>query len=197
MYIGTDEIVTLSHQAESRQVFALGALRAAKFIKDKKVGKYNMNDIIGSDYAVTVISSVLNIALFTITDISFLSFSKILTAIAEKHINVDMISQTMNQDNNVNISFTVESVYSDLVNEIINNLKLNYTTRSKVSKLVIEGAGMEHQYGVADEVIRLLNSIDTKVYAITTSETIIACCVDESKVIESEKLLKTHYGVKI
>lgn len=46
IFAGRDEVVTLSHQATSKQVFAVGAIRAAKFIKDKSAGLYDMNNIL-------------------------------------------------------------------------------------------------------------------------------------------------------
>ena len=46
IFAGDNEVVTLSHSAESRDVFARGALRAAAFIIDKPAGIYDMNSII-------------------------------------------------------------------------------------------------------------------------------------------------------
>lgn len=46
IFAGTDEIITLSHSAASRNVFASGAVRAALFLKDKKAGMYDMNQMI-------------------------------------------------------------------------------------------------------------------------------------------------------
>ena len=46
MFCGKDEIVTLSHSAASREVFATGALSAARFLKDKAPGFYNMDDVV-------------------------------------------------------------------------------------------------------------------------------------------------------
>ena len=46
MFAGEDEIVTLSHSARSKKVFAAGAIKAAKFLAGKPAGKYNMQDII-------------------------------------------------------------------------------------------------------------------------------------------------------
>ena len=45
IYAGRDEVITLSHQALSKEVFAVGALRAAKFLSGKPVGLYDMNSI--------------------------------------------------------------------------------------------------------------------------------------------------------
>ncbi len=45
IYAGRDEVITLSHQALSKEVFAVGALRAAKFLSGKPAGLYDMNNI--------------------------------------------------------------------------------------------------------------------------------------------------------
>ena len=47
MFAGEDEIVTLSHSARSRKVFAAGALKAAEWLSGKKQGLYNMDDMLG------------------------------------------------------------------------------------------------------------------------------------------------------
>ncbi len=47
MFAGEDEIVTISHSARSKKVFAAGAIKAAKFMKGKPAGKYDMHDVIG------------------------------------------------------------------------------------------------------------------------------------------------------
>lgn len=46
IFAGTDEVIELKHSAHSKEVFAVGAIKAAKFIADKPAGLYNMNDII-------------------------------------------------------------------------------------------------------------------------------------------------------
>lgn len=46
IFAGHDEVITLSHHASSREVFALGAVKAALFMKGKPAGLYNMNDVI-------------------------------------------------------------------------------------------------------------------------------------------------------
>lgn len=45
VFAGRDEVITLSHQALSKEVFAVGAIRAAKFISNKSAGLYDMNSI--------------------------------------------------------------------------------------------------------------------------------------------------------
>ena len=46
IFAGTDEVVTFSHRAYSRAIFAKGALSAAQFISGKPAGMYGMSDVI-------------------------------------------------------------------------------------------------------------------------------------------------------
>lgn len=48
IFAGTDEVITFSHTAYSKAVFGKGAIQAAKFLKGKSAGLYNMSDVIGS-----------------------------------------------------------------------------------------------------------------------------------------------------
>ncbi len=45
-FAGADEIITIGHSANSRNVFATGAIAAARFLADCPPGQYNMQDII-------------------------------------------------------------------------------------------------------------------------------------------------------
>ncbi|HZK39025.1 MAG TPA: 4-hydroxy-tetrahydrodipicolinate reductase [Clostridia bacterium] len=46
IFAGHDEIITLSHSARSKQIFASGAVNAALFIKGKSAGLYAMKDLV-------------------------------------------------------------------------------------------------------------------------------------------------------
>ncbi|MEG2561421.1 MAG: 4-hydroxy-tetrahydrodipicolinate reductase [Clostridia bacterium] len=45
-FIGNDEIVTISHEAQSKAVFAQGAIKAAIFMQDKQNGMHNMEELV-------------------------------------------------------------------------------------------------------------------------------------------------------
>lgn len=47
IFAGQDEVITVSHSAFSRAVFAKGAVSAAAFLFDKGPGLYDMSDVIG------------------------------------------------------------------------------------------------------------------------------------------------------
>jgi 4-hydroxy-tetrahydrodipicolinate reductase len=47
MLAGDGEVVTLSHQASDRAIFARGAVKAALWARDRKPGLYSMADVLG------------------------------------------------------------------------------------------------------------------------------------------------------
>ncbi|MBQ6782649.1 MAG: 4-hydroxy-tetrahydrodipicolinate reductase [Acholeplasmatales bacterium] len=46
MYCGNDEVITLKHSAQSKKIFATGAIKAARWLKDQKPGFYDMEDVL-------------------------------------------------------------------------------------------------------------------------------------------------------
>jgi 4-hydroxy-tetrahydrodipicolinate reductase len=47
MFIGSGERLEISHRASSRANFAAGALRAARWVAQRKSGLYDMADVLG------------------------------------------------------------------------------------------------------------------------------------------------------
>ena len=46
IFAGEDEVITISHSAASKRVFAAGAIRAAKWLPGKAPGRYEMKDLL-------------------------------------------------------------------------------------------------------------------------------------------------------
>lgn len=46
IFAGEDEVITISHSAASKRVFAVGAIRAAKWLIGKAPGRYEMKDML-------------------------------------------------------------------------------------------------------------------------------------------------------
>ena len=46
-FLGDGERVELVHRASSREAFAQGALRAAKFVAKRRAGLYDMQQVLG------------------------------------------------------------------------------------------------------------------------------------------------------
>ena len=51
MFAGEDEIITITHSARSKRVFAVGAIRAAKFLSGKQAGMYEMKHLLAEENA--------------------------------------------------------------------------------------------------------------------------------------------------
>ena len=48
MFAGEDEIISITHSARSKRVFAVGAIKAAKFVAGKPVGMYEMKELLSN-----------------------------------------------------------------------------------------------------------------------------------------------------
>ncbi|MDR2647119.1 MAG: 4-hydroxy-tetrahydrodipicolinate reductase [Oscillospiraceae bacterium] len=46
IFAGTDEVIELTHRAYSKQIFAAGCLRAARFLQRKPAGYYTMDNLV-------------------------------------------------------------------------------------------------------------------------------------------------------
>ena len=46
-FVAEDEIITLSHSARDRSLFARGAVAAARWVKGRPAGQYDMQDVLG------------------------------------------------------------------------------------------------------------------------------------------------------
>lgn len=46
IFAGHDEVLTLTHQAQSKEVFAIGSINAAVYLSGKTPGMYNMSDML-------------------------------------------------------------------------------------------------------------------------------------------------------
>ncbi len=50
IFAGHDEVVTISHQAQSKEVFAVGAVNAAAFLAGQTAGMYSMSDLLAEKF---------------------------------------------------------------------------------------------------------------------------------------------------
>ena len=48
VFAGKDEVIEINHHAASKEIFAVGSVRAARFIVGKAPGLYNMKDLVSS-----------------------------------------------------------------------------------------------------------------------------------------------------
>lgn len=177
-FYGEDEVLTLTHAAQSRRLFATGALRAARYIVDKAPGMYNMQQLLLEQSLVTHISITREVAILSIHGVQATPQATARLFEVIRGINIDMISQTAPQDDCVDVTFSLPE--SALPQAMAALSAISHPTRhcSHVVKLTVEGSGMAHASGVASRVFDCLAAIDARVHLVTTSETKISLCVD-------------------
>ncbi len=104
--------------------------------------------------------------------------------LAQQNINIDMISQTAPVNGKVNISFTLPQ--QDLGNAIqiigeynTANPAVRTDVYADITKITVEGPGMERQSGVAAKVFEIMAKQNIRIKIITTSETKISYVIDQ------------------
>jgi 4-hydroxy-tetrahydrodipicolinate reductase len=202
IFAGRDEIVELRHSAASRQVFALGALQAARFIQGKPPGLYSMREMINAESTVTRLYAGTEEALVSLYGVPWDPdrITEIFRRIGEAEVWIDMISQTAPVDGKVNISFTLYRSDVERARELLGSFRANMPqlqvrAREDIAKITVEGPGMETQSGVAARVFGALAAESIQILSVTTSETKIAFIIqdaDEKKAVQS---IKSTFGI--
>ncbi len=149
------------------------------------------------DRIITELNISDNITLITLNNIPIdhKIIARILTALAQSELNVDMISQTSPLKGKINISFTISD--NDLFTAI-STLKefkkqitdLRIEVNSNNAKISLYGEQMKSMPGVAAKTMELLSENDVDIKMITTSEVDISYLIYASDLSEALDALK-------
>ena len=130
------------------------------------------------------------------------SISDIFKCLAEKGVNVDMISLNPSSGVRQTVSFSAnDSDLSDILSTLgllkksYPDLRIDVNTNN--CKLTFAGDAMREICGVAAFVFTSLGNRKISVKLITTSETKISCLIDESDYSEACDLVDKTFGIKI
>jgi 4-hydroxy-tetrahydrodipicolinate reductase len=202
VFAGKDELVELRHSAASRNIFALGALEAVRFLLDKPAGLYSMKQMITAASAITRLFVSNEEALVSLNRIALdpKSITGIFQSLGQANINVDLISQTAPVDGEVNISFTVFKKDIEKTTELVQMLRqsmknLEIKIADEITKIAVEGPGMETQSGVAARVFGTLADANVTIQTVTTSETKIALIIPQKDEDKAVGAIKTTFGL--
>ncbi|GAG03443.1 unnamed protein product, partial [marine sediment metagenome] len=185
LFLGNDEIIEVTHKALSRQVFASGAVRAAKFIANKPAKLYEMKDILSYNNVITNMYLDQNQSMITVCGLPSDSTvgAELFGKLANSGVNIDIITQNIAANGLATISFSL--AYDEInkaksaIKEFVS--KIDTATLSifeNLTKITVEGMGMERQTGVASKLFMALSKENISIKAISTSETKIAFCVE-------------------
>lgn len=202
IFAGPDELVNIGHKAFSRQIFAQGALKAARYIAGKSPGLYTMDRMISESNVVTNLYTVDNEALVTIGNIpSKMSvIARLFEAISSEEINIDMISQTIQAGELTTVSFSIYKTDIQKTEKIIREMIKKYPEvfflrDTEITKITVEGPGMEQQSGVAYRVFSAFEKENIAVKAVSTAETKISSIISIGDKEKAINILKNIFSI--
>ena len=141
---------------------------------------------------VTADSDIVYIAVKGITERKGAEY-KLFDALGKKHINVDIIIQSLRDDEKIDISFTV---HKDNEKETVEIIKQTFTEYEKIdvqknmAKVSIVGSGMMTNAGAAAKMFEALHEQNIEIKMISTSEIRLSVLIDEENITKA--LVSVH-----
>ncbi|MEA4869475.1 MAG: 4-hydroxy-tetrahydrodipicolinate reductase [Christensenella sp.] len=201
-FIGNDEIIEISHRAFSKQVFAQGALRAARFLAGRQSGLYNMKNVFSEHEGASRLFSLESQAVVIIRSFAKEDAfaSRVFDVIANHGVFVDMIACSEPDEQSLSIGFSLnEGDLSEALNAINELTRNGYgctiRTKDDLSKLTLEGSGMALQHGVASQLFSTLRKEGIHIWLITTSETRIEFCVESIHAVRAADAIRQQFHI--
>lgn len=140
-------------------------------------------------------------------DVSLITFIKvpndlkiisgIFNAVSEAGINIDMVSQTAPQGQQVNFSFTVGNDDTIKVLSLANNLKIKPMVSTGNCKVQLYGEDMPQMHGVFSKVVSSVATTDAELLLVTTSEVDISLLVNSALAAEVVSALERDFAVTV
>ena len=198
-FYGQDEVVSVTHKAYSKQVFAAGALRAAQYVMNKQPGLYNMHDIVTERDVLSHLYTEDDQALINIGSLPHEAgvLSAVFGTIADSNVFVDMISMTA-PGGSGDVSFSLPRNQLATALNALKSLRSRYPGMDvyavdNITKLTVEGPGMALRHGIAGQLFAVLAESNVSIELVTTSETKISCCVKNSDVAIALMVITKHF----
>jgi len=202
IFAGQDELITLSHHAASKEIFANGTIGAAMYICTQPPGLYDMTKLI-QQYGVARMDVTEGINLVTFRNLPCDKnlLVDIFNRFASNKIDIDMISQANPVGENITISFTCPTESAERVRIIAEELQGVYPDIQSVvdsdnCKIVLSGSAMKDSPGVFSRVISALAPTPVAIKQITTAETEISLLVAVKDLNTAVAALTEAFGLE-
>ena len=121
-------------------------------------------------------------------------------ALASNDVFIDMISHTGATNGHIAIAFTINQKDMIKTRDVIAKLtetqvQTKATISENITKLTVEGPGMEFQSGVAYKVFSCMAKADISILAVTTSENMIEYAIHSADVDKAIRLIKEEFSI--
>ena len=200
LFLGEDEVLSISHAAYSKRVFAVGALRAAAYLMGKPAGLYNMQHVIAEEDVSARLYTLDDQAVITLSPLPAKADAArtIFEAIAAAGVCVDMLSLPPTSGKTNVIGFSLDKAQLSVAQNALKSLikrcpGVNIEAHSPVTKLSIEGSGMALKRGVAARLFAALDDAGIAIKLATSSETRIEVCVNSADAERAARQIHQHF----
>ncbi len=124
--------------------------------------------------------------------------ARIFGALSKNNISVDMIIQSLEEDNANNIAFTVDETDLNSTLSILEEVRMNLGAKeivvdNDIAKISIVGAGMIDRPGIAASMFEALAEQNINIKMIATSEIKISCLVEKERAHEAVRALHSKF----
>ena len=124
--------------------------------------------------------------------------ARVFTALANAHINVDVIIQNVSAGGATDISFTASENDLHKISRVLDDLQAelgftSFDTDKEVAKVTLVGAGMKTYPGVAAKMFEVLAENDINIEMISTSTIKISCVIRKQHVETAVKALHAAF----
>jgi aspartate kinase len=125
------------------------------------------------------------------------SAAKVFRALADAHVNVDMIVQNVGRKGLANLTFTVPQADAskavEALKPVLAELGGQVAVREDIAKLSVVGVGMRTHSGVAATLFQTLAEAGINIELISTSEIKITVAIDRKRADEAVRIVHTAF----
>ena len=127
--------------------------------------------------------------------------ARLFRALADSHVNVDMIVQNVSVHGVTDISFTVPKADVDTSLQVTNGLKAeigasDVIADGQIARVSLIGAGMKTHPGVAAKMFEVLATEGVNIDMISTSPIRISCVVRDHQVEQAVQVLHSAFELE-
>lgn len=185
IFAGNDEVIEVEHTAYSKQIFAVGAIRAAEYMAHRSPGLYNMKNVMDQRSPITNISLKREIVLVSMDHIpsSLNLISSIYRQFGNEGDYLELIGQPSSDEDFMTVKFAVSKDNLKEATSFCNELKekepqITTSLDEDIIKVTIGGLGIERQPAIAAKAFELLSDQHVPLKASITSNTEVNCFIN-------------------
>ena len=187
MFLGNGENITLSHEAESKDIFLCGALRAVEFILTKSSGLYGMKHLITHKKPLTSVICDGDFSILSIPSIREKNCATLFKNIQGCGLCLDSVQHNINNDGALHLSLCFKNC-KNAVNMLVSDIP--HRLQSNVGK--IEILDVEDKTIIYD-ILSLMKSVGAKVHLFSLTHNALVLYIDGDKIAQGQYAIRSYF----